>query len=116
MLWILWKVSSNEHIKVYHVLDIKILGRHQAKENVDDIQTLMDRMEAELNESDALDLDPTTKKIKATEKVARKSQARANSKVAGEGGSRISNDDRPVDFNLMKELLEEFKNQPGKTG
>ncbi|KAL9111116.1 MAG: hypothetical protein Q9227_004379 [Pyrenula ochraceoflavens] len=85
------------------------------EENADDIQTLMSRMEAELNESGALDLDPTTKKIKATQQAVRKGKAKANSK-AGEEGSKFHQDNQQVDFDLMKELLEKFKGQPAHSG
>lgn len=81
-------------------------------DDFDDIQRLQDQMEAELNESGALDLDPMPRKIGATKRS-----------VKGKGSSKSrrvekSDDDEEndVDVNLVRNLLESLKRQAGTSG
>ncbi|OCL01229.1 SGT1 family protein Sgt1 [Glonium stellatum] len=83
----------------------------------EEIRKVMERMEAELNESGALNLDPTPRKIAAAKNV-----------IKGKGKQKISEpddtaeessdgeDEINIDFNLAKNLLESLKGQGGMAG
>ena len=74
----------------------------------------MQRMEAELNEQGALDLDPTPKKIAALKAKPSITKDRDQSKE--DDDSEKGDDELNIDFNLAKNLLESFKSQGGLAG
>ncbi|KAF8866088.1 SGT1-domain-containing protein [Acephala macrosclerotiorum] len=76
------------------------------------IRKVMERMEAELNEAGALDLDPTPKKLSAL----RGKSKMAPKSVEEEGYEEDSDAEVDIDFNLAKNLLESFKSQAGMAG
>ncbi|CZR57434.1 related to sgt1 protein [Phialocephala subalpina] len=75
------------------------------------IRKVMERMEAELNEAGALDLDPTPKKLSAL-----KGESKATPKTVEEEVHEDSDEGVDIDFNLAKNLLESFKSQAGMAG
>lgn len=87
------------------------------------IQKVMKRMEAELNEAGALNLDPTPSKIAAlsgrkTGRGKDKEQEQVQEKMDEdeEGEEEESDQELDIDFNLAKNLLESFKSQAGMAG
>ena len=86
-------------------------------ENEHEIRKVMERMEAELNESGALNLDPTPRKIAAAKNVIK---GKGKQKVVEpEDIARESLDEEEeidIDFNLAKNLLESLKGQGGMAG
>jgi hypothetical protein len=88
------------------------------EENDDDeaeeLRKVMQRMEAELNEEGALNLDPTPKKLAALKGNSEKSAKKApgvNQDLEDESDGEID-----IDFNLAKNILESFKSQAGMAG
>lgn len=82
----------------------------------DEIRNVMQRMEAELNEAGALDLDPTPRKIAATRTAFKV-------KDAGEGVASSTGDSEDnhapevnIDFDMVKNLLDSYKSQAGMAG
>jgi hypothetical protein len=93
----------------------------------EEIRLLSERMEAELNASGALNLDPTPRKVKAVgEGDKGKGKAKADSAVENEGDEHDGDDDDDqkededgainIDYNLAKNMLEAFKGQSGMAG
>lgn len=83
----------------------------------EELQKVMRRMEAELNEAGALNLDPTPTKIAAlsgrkTGNAKDKQQVHKEKDEEEEG----SDEELNIDFNLAKNLLESFKSQGGMAG
>ncbi|SPO01326.1 related to sgt1 protein [Cephalotrichum gorgonifer] len=90
----------------------------------EEINRMMVEMETELNEHDALKLDPTPAKLAAL-KDAKGKQKEAPSHIGDLGDRmadvRMDDDDSgdeevDVDYNLVKNLLESFKGQAGLAG
>ena len=92
-------------------------------ETEEEFQSMMKRMEAELNETGVLNLDPTPRKLGAT-RAAIKGKGKATEAMEeeeeeeeeekrGESDDGAEND---VDVNLVKNLLESFKSQAGMAG
>jgi hypothetical protein len=79
------------------------------------IRDVMRRMEAELKESGALDLDPTPQKLALLKEKARSDQAGDTSKPQNDNEAE-SDEEMDIDFNLAKNLLESFKSQAGMPG
>ncbi len=71
------------------------------------IQKVMQRMEAELNEAGALNLDPTPSKLTAL-KGKGTSAKEANSTEKEDWEDESDDEDVNIDFNLAKNLLERF--------
>lgn len=81
------------------------------EEDVDEetqIREVMTRMEAELNEAGALNLDPTPRKLAA---LNHKAKAKDD-----DSAEEASDEEVDIDFNLVKNLLESFKSQGGMSG
>jgi len=76
-----------------------------------EMRKVMDRMEAELNEAGALNLDPTPSKP-----ATLKGQSRATENHETEAWEDESDGEVNIDFNLAKNLLESFKSQAGMSG
>jgi hypothetical protein len=80
----------------------------------EEIHRVMERMEAELQESGVLDLDPTPKKIAAANFKGKGKEVAvvegSNSETEEESG------EMNIDFTLAKNLLESFKSQAGAAG
>ncbi|KUJ10634.1 SGT1-domain-containing protein [Mollisia scopiformis] len=73
------------------------------------IRKVMERMEAELNEAGALNLDPTPRKLSAL-------KGKSKEEAEEDADSEDSDDDVNIDYNLAKNLLESFKSQAGMAG
>jgi hypothetical protein len=88
----------------------------------EEIRLLSERMEAELNASGALNLDPTPSKVKAvTDSTKAKGKAKVDSAVGQEGNNTEDEggeegEEVQIDYNLAKNLLEAFKGQTGMAG
>ncbi|KAI9844910.1 MAG: hypothetical protein M1837_005196 [Sclerophora amabilis] len=91
----------------------------------EDMRDVMRRMEAELNESGALDLDPTPKKIAATRNAIKEDtenktiqQVQLGNQHENDDGDDDEHDDKEldIDYNLVKNMLESFKGQAGMAG
>lgn len=89
----------------------------------EEIRKVMARIEAELNEAGALDLDPTPKKLAALHQMSDKKQTSTSVKGktiatvrSGDEDTSESEDEVDIDFNLAKNLLESFKSQAGMAG
>ena len=85
------------------------------EDEAEEIRKVMQRMEAELNEDGALNLDPTPRKLSALADkglpgVRKESSPRENWEEESDDG------DVNIDFNLAKNLLESFKSQAGMSG
>jgi hypothetical protein len=82
------------------------------KNESEELRKVMQRMEAELNEEGALNLDPTPKKLSA---LKGKSQP-GDTKSLDPDSEDESDGEVNIDFNLAKNLLESFKSQAGMAG
>jgi hypothetical protein len=74
---------------------------------------VMERMEAELNEAGALNLDPTPRKLSALKGKSKETPGSVEEDDESEEGS---DDDVNIDYDLAKNLLESFKSQAGMAG
>ncbi|KAI9738178.1 MAG: hypothetical protein M1834_008676 [Cirrosporium novae-zelandiae] len=108
-----------------HKNDSEEIARVQEVDSDDDIdeaeaiQDVMRKMEAELNEAGALDLDPTPRKIEATKPKALKGKGKAlvvSERNLDEDEDESDEGEIDVDYNLAKNLLESFKSQAGTAG
>jgi hypothetical protein len=86
-----------------------------ATDDDEEMQSMMKRMEAELNETGVLNLDPTPRKIGAT-RGAIKGKARATDPVEEESDESDDGGENDMDVNLVKNLLESFNSQAGMAG
>jgi hypothetical protein len=89
-----------------------------SSDNDQEMQSIMKRMEAELNETGVLNLDPTPRKIGAA-RGAIKGKGRATEPTEEDTEGREESDDggdEHIDVNLVKNLLESFKSQAGRAG
>ena len=77
------------------------------------IQKVMQRMEAELNEAGALNLDSNPSKLAA---LSGKSAKETDSTAKDKWEDESDDEDVNIDFNLAKNLLESFKSQAGMPG
>jgi hypothetical protein len=92
----------------------------------EEIRKVMARIEAELNEAGALDLDPTPKKLAALQPKGASGAAERNAREGAKEVDYLSkqdwedesdnDEDINIDFNLAKNLLESFKSQAGMAG
>ena len=87
----------------------------------EEIRMLSERMEAELNASGALNLDPTPKKVKAVSDSTRsKGKSKADSAIEEDEEEGAGDDEEntavQIDYNLAKNMLEAFKGQTGMAG
>lgn len=83
-----------------------------------EMQSIMKRMEAELNETGVLNLDPTPRKIGAA-RGAIKGKGRVTEPMEEdkeESGESDDGREDHMDVNLVKNLLESFKSQAGRAG
>jgi hypothetical protein len=77
-----------------------------------EMREVMEKLEAELNEAGALNLDPTPSKLSALKGKAKAEEASKDGDLDDESdGEEID-----IDFNLAKNLLESFKAQAGTAG
>jgi hypothetical protein len=81
----------------------------------EEMQSIMKRMEEELNETGVLNLDPTPRKIGAT-RAAIKGKAKATELGEKESDEPDGGEENDIDINLAKNLLESFKSQAGMAG
>ncbi|KAG0647300.1 ecdysoneless [Hyphodiscus hymeniophilus] len=86
----------------------------EGEDEAEEIRKVMQRIEAELNEGGALNLDPTPRKLAA---VAEKDHSgKGKSSSVKDDSEEESDEEVNVDFNLAKNLLESFKSQAGMAG
>lgn len=81
------------------------------------IREVMQRIEAELNEGGALNLDPTPQKLFAPrEKVQLDRENNPSNAQDKDKDEDETDEEVDIDFNLVKNLLESFKSQAGMAG
>ncbi|TLD19461.1 SGT1 domain-containing protein [Venturia nashicola] len=89
-------------------------GDSDDEQEDEEIRKLSERMELELNENGALNLDPTPRRISVTRssngKGKEKAKEESSEESDGEGG------EVDIDYNLAKNMLEAFKGQTGMAG
>jgi hypothetical protein len=86
-------------------------GEEENEDEAVALQKVMQRMEAELNEEGALNLDLTPKKL-----AALKSKPWSHGTMQDLDSEEESDGEVNIDFNLAKNLLESFKSQAGMAG
>ncbi len=98
-------------------------GKDNNEDEAEAIRSVMQRMEAELTESGALNLDPTPKKMAATKAAVkgprdneRSGQAQEEDEGDGSEEEEEEDDEIDIDLNLARNLLESFKSQAGTAG
>jgi len=85
----------------------------------EEMQSMLQRMEAELNETGVLNLDPTPRKVGATQMAVKgkgKGKDKASEPVDEESSESDDGEENDVDVNLARNLLESFKSQAGLAG
>ncbi len=82
----------------------------------EEIRKVMQRIEAELNEAGALDLDPAPSQLAALESVTSKNGQTERNFLEKQDWEDESDEEVNIDFNLAKNLLESFKSQAGMAG
>ena len=82
-------------------------------DEVAEMRKVMEKLEADLNEAGALNLDPTPTKLAALKGKARGEQG---DEKGGDSEEESDDEDIDIDFNLAKNLLESFKSQAGMAG
>lgn len=82
----------------------------------EEIRKVMQRIEAELNEAGALDLDPTPSKLAALKSGTSRSVPTERNFMEKQDWEDESDEEVNIDFNLAKNLLESFKSQAGMAG
>jgi hypothetical protein len=109
--------NNNEGKKIIEVVDDDGSDESDLSEDDDEesaVRKVMAKMEAELNEAGALDLNPTPRKLAA---LKGKQSAEAGTQDGEyESDKEGSDDEVDIDFNLAKNLLESFKSQGGLAG
>jgi hypothetical protein len=86
-----------------------------ASDDDQEMQSMMKRMEAELNATGVLNLDPTPRKIEAT-RGSIKGKVKATEPVEEDSYESDDGEENDMDVNLVKNLLESFKTQAGMAG
>ncbi|PMD42546.1 SGT1-domain-containing protein [Hyaloscypha variabilis F] len=92
------------------------------EENIDEaseMRKVMERLEVELNEAGALNLDTTTSKLSVFKEEAtaeRGEETTKNHHTDNESNDEYDDEEIDIDFNLAKNLLESFKSQAGMAG
>jgi len=86
------------------------------EESGEDMQSAMQQMEAELNESGALDLVPTPRKIGATKRAVQGNRSKKSKQLDDHGEADDDAEGNDVDINLARNLLESLKSQAGMSG
>jgi len=81
-----------------------------------EIRKVMQRIEAELNEAGALDLDPTPSKLSALKSRTSRNVPTGRNFMEKQDWEDESDEEVNIDFNLAKNLLESFKSQAGMAG
>lgn len=104
--------TLNQHVSRFKATESDDEDGNEGEE----IRNVMQRMEAELNEAGALDLDPTPKKIAAMRTGFKVKEAEEG--VASSTGNEEEKHDQEVDinFDLVKNLLDSYKSQAGMAG
>ena len=104
-------------------LDSDVEENSESEDEEIEIRKVMEKMEAELNEAGALNLDPTPRKMAAIKGKGVMPFSSSATKAEGqyddeEEDEEDSDEDGEVniDYNLAKNLLESFKSQGGMSG
>lgn len=84
------------------------------EDEASEIKKLMEKMQAELDDAGALDLNPTPRKLAALDSKGAVKSRTYDREENEEDDS--DDDDVNIDFNLAKNLLESFKSQGGMAG
>jgi hypothetical protein len=82
----------------------------------EEIRKVMGKIEAELNEAGALDLDPTPSKLAALKSRTSRNAPTERDLMEKQDWEDESDEEVNIDFNLAKNLLESFKSQAGMAG
>ena len=82
----------------------------------EEIRKVMQRIEAELNEAGALDLDPTPSKLAVLKSGTSRNVPTERNFMEKQDWEDESDEEVNIDFNLAKNLLESFKSQAGMAG
>lgn len=99
--------------KGQRILEIDSDEEGDDEDEAEELKKVMQRMEAELNEQGALNLDPTPRKLAA---LKENPQSPTDEKHSGQYSEEESDGEIDIDFNLAKNLLESFKSQAGMAG
>ena len=96
---------------------VEELDSDEDSEDEQKMESVMKRMEAELNETGVLNLDPTPRKMGAAQMAIRE-KASADGAKDHEESDEDSDDgeENDMDVNLVKNMLESFKSQAGMAG
>jgi hypothetical protein len=87
----------------------------EEEDEAEEMRKVMERMDAELREAGALDLDPKPRKSAALEGEASES-SKGKDLLGKQDWEDESDEEVNIDFNLAKNLLESFKSQAGMAG
>jgi hypothetical protein len=111
------KVSENASKKNVGKNRIEELDsdEEEDEDEAEEIRKVMQRMEAELGEGGALDLDQTPKKLSALKDKGQSGKDK-DTKAGQKWEDESDDEEVNIDFNLAKNLLESFKSQAGMAG
>jgi hypothetical protein len=102
--------TATQSIKDSRIEEVDTSDEEDGVDEVSEMRKVMEKLEAELNEAGALNLDPTPRKL-----AALKGKARAEGGEEGGKNQDMENesDDEEIDidFSLAKNLLESFKSR-----
>jgi len=98
--------------KGHRIEEIKSSDEGDGVDGASEMREVMEKLEAELNEAGALNLDPTPSKLSALKGKAKAEEASKDGDLDDESDGEEIN----IDFNLAKNLLESFKAQAGTAG
>ncbi|TVY26442.1 Ecdysoneless-like protein [Lachnellula hyalina] len=105
--------SSTANLGKNRIEEIASDDEDEDGDEASQIQKVMQRMEAELNEAGALNLDSNPSKLAA---LSGKSAKETDSTAKDKWEDESDDEDVNIDFNLAKNLLESFKSQAGMPG
>lgn len=106
---------SDRHARNIEELDSDVEDEDGSDEG-EQIHKVMQRIEAELNEAGALDLDPTPRKLTALKSDTSRNAPAGKNWMEKQDWEDESDEEVNIDFNLAKNLLESFKSQAGMAG
>jgi hypothetical protein len=114
------KTKASTTRSMHAARNVEELDSEDDGENGEDegeaIRKVMQRIEAELNEAGALDLDPTPSKLAALKSGTSKNAPTERNYMEKRDWEYESDEEVNIDFNLAKNLLESFKSQAGMAG
>jgi len=108
------KITTDDLNDDNRIEEVHSDGEDDGADEATKIKKVIERMETELNEAGALNLDPTPTKLAALKGKAKSTSGRGHR--AEVGSEEEIDDEVNIDFNLAKNLLESFKSQAGMAG